>query len=312
MPMDLVLQSGSGLDVLKTIIKVSRPAGWCFGPTLYAIGVVHAVGNFKGRVIPRARNAPLVFLQLLSLSFPLALVVFGVNDVYDYDTDVHNPRKGADSLEGAVLSPSCHTTVLLGASLATALILSISAATRSLANLLVSCSLVFLSWTYSAPPLRLKERPVLDSLSNGTIVVLAYLSGYTARGGSLRRVPTGGLVLGLCTAGVHALGAAVDAEVDATAGQRTIATALGPRGAIAFGALSYLAALCAERRFSVFGVYLLGGLLVILVPLFGVERAHLAFRAVVYGTVGMSAVWFAEKAMSWRGRRNYETDVRTR
>ncbi|KAI0668895.1 hypothetical protein C8Q78DRAFT_1070961 [Trametes maxima] len=286
--------------VLKTILKVSRPAGWCFGPILYAIGVIHGQG---GVVVRRAKNVALV-LQLLSLSFPLALVVFGVNDVYDYDTDVHNPRKGAHSLEGTVLSPSHHAHVLLAASLATILILSASVATFSLSNLLVSSSLVFLSWTYSAPPLRVKERPILDSLSNGAIVILAYLSGYTACGGPLRRVPAGGLVLGLCTAGVHALGAAVDAEVDAAAGQRTIATALGPLGAIAFGALCYLAALCAERRYSVFGVYILGGLLVMLGPLVDVGRAHPAFRAVVYWTVGMSAVWFVDRAVAWRTRLN--------
>lgn len=56
-------------------------------------------------------------------------------------------------------------------------------------------------------------------------------------------------------------------------------------------------ALCAEGSFtSIFGVYLLGGLGVTLLAFLDLERAHLAFRLVVYWTVGMSAVWFADKA----------------
>ncbi|EIW56689.1 uncharacterized protein TRAVEDRAFT_73151 [Trametes versicolor FP-101664 SS1] len=279
------------MDVLTTILRVSRPPGWCFGPILYAIGAIHGRGPVRG-------YGPLL-LQLLSLSFPLALVVFGVNDVYDYDTDLLNPRKTADGLEGTVLSPAYHTPVLVSAALASLLIMYCSALTRTSQNLLTTLLLLALSWSYSTPPLRLKERPILDSLSNGLIVILAYLSGYTARGGRLLRPPAKGLVLGLCTAGVHALGAAVDARADAAAGQRTIATVFGADGAVAFAALSYFVALCAEGSFtSIFGVYLLGGLGVTLLAFLDLDRAHLAFRLVVYWTVGMSSVWFADKVLA--------------
>ncbi|KAI0351668.1 hypothetical protein OH77DRAFT_1487130, partial [Trametes cingulata] len=285
------------MDVLRTLLKVSRPAGWCFGPTLYAIGAIH------GRGSARAPSLSLL-LQLLSLSFPLALVVFGVNDVYDYFTDVHNPRKVADGLEGTVLPPTYHSPVILSACLASLCILVCSSFTGRTQNFVVTLPLLVLAWQYSAPPFRLKERPVFDSLSNGAIVVLAYLSGYTALGGSLRHIPPKGLVLGLCTAGVHALGAAVDAEADAAAGQHTIATALGQRGAVLFATLCYVAAVLAERNFSVFGVYLLGGLLMMVFPLVDVSRTHLAFRLVVCWTVGMSALWFADKALRLRRAKN--------
>ena len=105
-------------------------------------------------------------------------------------------------------------------------------------NTIVIVALLVLSWQYSAPPPRFKERPLLDSISNGAIVDLAYLAGYTAGGGRLdaQMLRLRGHVLGLCTTGVHALGAAVDVDADAAAGQRTIATVFGPRIAIAFGA----------------------------------------------------------------------------
>ncbi|KAI8972598.1 hypothetical protein BD414DRAFT_469295 [Trametes punicea] len=285
------------MDVLRTLVKVSRPPGWCFGPILYAIGAIHAKG-------PSRTSHVTLLLQSLSLSFPLALVVFGVNDVYDYATDLNNPRKQANDLEGTVLSPTYHTPVLLSAPLATLLVVLCSASTRCVQNILTTLALLFFSWEYSAPPLRFKERPVLDSLSNGAIVILAYLSGFTARGGHLRQVPTKGLLLGLCTAGVHALGAAVDAEADAVAGQRTIATALGRSGAVAFGTLCYLAALYAEHAFSIFGAYLVGALAVMLLPLLVPAQAHRAFRVIVYWTVAMSAVWLLEKSVSSGRRRN--------
>ena len=77
--------------------------------------------------------------------------------------------------------------------------------------MLVVALLVFFSWQYSATPLRFKEKPAFDSLSNGVIVDLVYLAGYTAGGGRLDRkvFELKGHILGLCTAGVHALGAVV-------------------------------------------------------------------------------------------------------
>ncbi|KAI1781773.1 hypothetical protein LXA43DRAFT_613532 [Ganoderma leucocontextum] len=292
-------------ETLKILVKVSRPAGWSFGPILYSIGLIHSpIGlAFLGKT--RA------CLQLLSLSFPLALIVFGINDVYDYASDLRNPRKTVDGLEGTVLHPNQHAAIIASSSVATLLIAVASVFTARRHNVLVILVLLLLSWQYSAPPLRFKERPMFDSLSNGAIVDLAYLAGYTAGAGLLdsRAMRIKGHILGLCTAGVHALGAVVDVDVDASVGQRTIATALGPRAAIAFAASCYLVAFFVERRLSIFGVYILGGLLVMLAPLLDLGLAHLAFKAVVYWTVAMSGLWFADKALGvLRRSRGFESE----
>ena len=57
-------------------------------------------------------------------------------------------------------------------------------------------------------------------------------------------------------------------------------------------------AFAVERAFTVFGIYILGGLALMIVPLFMLNLAHLAFRAIVYWTVAMSALWFVEKAVT--------------
>ena len=166
------------------------------------------------------------------------IVVFGVNDVYDHASDLRNPRKVADALKGTVLDPALHDIVTLSAWIATSIVMAASLLVSRPPNTVVVGALLTLSWQYSAPPFRFKERPVLDSFSNGAIVDLAYLSGYTAGGGKLEQdmLRLRGHVLALCTTAAHALGAAVDVDADAAAGQSTIATALGPRLAIAFGA----------------------------------------------------------------------------
>lgn len=159
-----------------------------------------------------------------------------MNDVYDYHTDILNVRKTSSGLQGGVLYPVYHSSVRLAAYLSMAFIFLVSLLTLRARNVSAVVLLVLLGWQYSAPPLRLKEIPLLDSCSNGLIVFLAWLVGYTFGRGKLSNIPDKVFVLSLCTTGVHALGAAVDLESDVAAGQTTIATFLGQRSSAAFGA----------------------------------------------------------------------------
>lgn len=249
-------------EKLWILIKASRIAGWCFGPILYCIGSLHA------RALPKTPSKFLSFLtQVTVLSFPLCvgkyahplhdmlllisllLVVFGVNDVYDYATDLRNPRKHQQSLEGSVLDPSKHEVVLAAALyLSCFIFLSflLTALSRSSSFIARRTSLtlltIMLSWQYSAPPLRLKERPFLDSCSNGALVWMIWALGYTSNGYSLFGPDNGagahkGWMLAFCTAGIHALGAAADIDADMVAGQCTIATQAGVRCAALFCAV---------------------------------------------------------------------------
>ena len=179
----------------------------------------------------RSQLPGLLYLQLLDL-----LVVFGVNDVYDYESDRRNPRKIANSLEGGILDPTHHSDVHNAAYLSTIFIISSAFVNFRRDNILATILLVLLGWQYSSPPLRLKEVPVLDSLSNGGIVFLAWYCGFSFSGLSISNVPSSGIMLSLCTAGIHALGAVVDLESDSAAGQTTIATAFGKRAGAIFAA----------------------------------------------------------------------------
>lgn len=159
-----------------------------------------------------------------------------MNDVYDYDSDIQNPRKNKLWADGTVLDQDDSHFVILAARVSTVLVLllTLPASIQSpevLGYLLLS---VIISWIYSSPPLRLKERPVLDSLSKGVACWSLWACGYTSSGHRSLVYPAGGnfsyggFVLFFGTA-LHSLAAMVDAKADASTKQRTIATVFGER-----------------------------------------------------------------------------------
>jgi len=234
-------------------------------------------------------------------NFPLfsPLFIFGINDVYDYESDIVNPRKLASNLEGGVLPPVYHPVVRAVAYVSTLFILCISFATLNLQNVLSTALLVFLGWQYSAPPFRLKEIPIIDSLTNGAIVFLNWFVGYSFGRGKLQEWPSGGVVLSLCTTGVHALGAAVDVESDIVSGQTTIATSFGPRTAAIFGLASFVIALLINHSSNtIFSTYLWGAVLIMMAPCVHLDWTHPAFKAVVHWTVVMVMIWLCSKVVT--------------
>lgn len=192
------------------------------------------------RPLPSLYLFPSVCLLISSRSastYNTRPVFFGVNDVYDYETDRRNPRKLADGLEGSVLDPVYHKDVLIVAYLSTIVILLSALATQYRDNILAAVLLVILAWQYSAPPLRLKEVPIIDSLSNGCLTFLVWFFGFSFSGSSISQVPLKAIVNNFCVAGGHALAAVADFEADSAAGLRTIATTLGQRPAAIFADL---------------------------------------------------------------------------
>jgi 4-hydroxybenzoate polyprenyltransferase len=127
--------------------------------------------------------------------------------------------------------------MLAAAWFSTIIILLTSLATQSCDNIIAAILVVIIAWQYSAPPLRLKEIPVVDSLSNGCIVFLIWFFGFSFSGSSISEVPLKAIVNNLCVAGGHALAAVTDFEADTAAGMRTVATVLGKRRAAIFADL---------------------------------------------------------------------------
>ena len=118
-------------------------------------------------------------------------------------------------------------------------------ATRNGYNVAATVGLLFVAWAYSVPPVRLKERPPLDSLSNGLgFFLLPFVMGYSL-GADPLTMPLKYYLLALSVCGIHALATAADYEADQAAGHCTLAVACGRRAAAAFAFVAFAVALVA-------------------------------------------------------------------
>jgi len=203
----------------RQVLLSSRPLSWINTAFPFAAAYIVTTGQVDALVIVGA----LFFLV------PYNLLMYGINDVFDYESDLRNPRKGG--AEGALLEPGLHRIVLI-AGVATALpflvaIIVLAGPRHPLAWLVLAISL-FAVAAYSVPGLRFKERPVLDSVTSSTHFVSPAVFGLALAGAT----PTAGLVALLVAfflwgMASHAFGAVQDVEPDRQAGIASIATALG-------------------------------------------------------------------------------------
>ncbi|MCI0332922.1 MAG: UbiA family prenyltransferase [Planctomycetes bacterium] len=211
---------------LVLLLQVSRPIVWPVLPLVYGLGMQAARVSLSAAAI----------VQLLLLTFPMNLIGCGLNDIYDYESDRRCPRRRA--VWGAVIRPEDQRFVWQACLAMMPIVILGGCIARNWDSFVTTVSLVLVAWLYSVPPVRLKERPPLDSLANGLgYFLLPFAMGYSL-GADIRTIPTRYYFLALCVCGVHALATAVDYEADRAAGHRTIAVVAGRRAAaiLAFAA----------------------------------------------------------------------------
>ena len=211
---------------LRTLVVASRPRFWLYlaGPVL--VGLAFGADSFVALASPVALALFAYFL------LPANVFLYGVNDVFDAEADRSNPRKAERESRF-----SGDPLVVVGTVASAALGLVLVGTLPPLAAAYVLGFLV-LGAAYSAPPLRLKGRPPLDSLSNG-LYVLPGAAAYAALSGTAP--PTLALLGGwLWAMGMHTFSAIPDVEADRRAGIGTTATVLGREGAMAYCAACWL------------------------------------------------------------------------
>ena len=200
------------------IITASRPISWINTAYPFGVGYYLLTGSVDW------------FLILGSLFFliPYNIVMYGVNDVFDYASDAQNPRKGG--IEGALLPPSTHRAVLIICALSS---IPFLLGMWWAGPLIASCFLCLLMVdviAYSAPPLRTKELPVVDSVTSSIHfvgpLVYAILVTESPWSSQLTMVVISFLCWGIAA---HAFGAVQDILPDREASLRSIATEFGAR-----------------------------------------------------------------------------------
>ena len=234
---------------LRALFVSSRPLSW-----------VNTAYPFAAAYLLTTREIDLAFvLGTLYFLIPYNLAMYGINDVFDYESDLRNPRKGG--VEGAVLDRSEHRATLIAAVATNVPFLIALVLLGSPLSWLVLAISVFAVIAYSAPGLRFKERPFVDSLTSATHFVSPAVYGIALAGTAL----TPGLwalLVAFFLWGVasHAFGAVQDILADRAGGIGSIATVIGAR---------------ATTRFAI-AAYVASGLLLLLLPWPGTLAALLA------------------------------------
>lgn len=218
------LLSASGGDRVRTVLLSSRPISWV--NTAYPFGAAYLLAS--GDVDWLFIVGTLFFLV------PYNLLMYGVNDVFDYESDLRNPRKGG--AEGALLGREVHRTVIWSGVITTGALgawMLVLAGSEHPWSWLVLAVVVFAVVAYSAPGLRFKEVPVLDSITSSTHFVGPLVYGLVVAGATFTPELTALVVAFFCWgAASHAFGAVQDVVPDREANIASIATVFGARATV--------------------------------------------------------------------------------
>lgn len=208
-------------SVVKDLVLASRPLSWVNTAYPFAMAWLLATG----------RADAVFWVGVVFFLIPYNLLMYGVNDVFDYESDLANPRKGG--VEGALLQRS-RLRVLLWTSVLLPVPGAVWLLTQGdLAANVVLVVVLFAVVAYSAPGLRFKERPVLDSATSATHFVGPAVYGWVLSDApitaSVALVLAAFFAWGMAS---QAFGAVQDIAADRQAGIGSVATVLGARRTI--------------------------------------------------------------------------------
>ncbi len=248
------MSNRSPVNTLRALVVSSRPLSWVNTAFPFAAAYLLTAGRIDAAWI----------IGTLYFLIPYNLAMYGINDVFDYESDLRNPRKGG--VEGAVLDRAMHAVTLRAAIATNVPFLAALILFGGPLSWLVLMVSVFAVIAYSAPGLRFKERPFLDSVTSSTHFVSPALYGLVLAGAefttSLWAVLGAFFLWGVAS---QAFGAVQDVVADRAGGIASIATVTGARATV---------------RFAI-GAYIAGGALMFFTPWPGPLASFLALPYVV-------------------------------
>lgn len=219
------------MNIITDVLSASRPVSWVNTAFPFGLAYLLAGGGLDW----------LFWLGVFFFLIPYNIALYGINDVFDYESDILNPRKGG--IEGAVLPRKMHAPLLWASVLTTVPFLIVLYAAGTWVSAVWLSVSIFTVIAYSAPRLRFKERPVLDSLTSSAHFVTPAIIGATILGSGVSTYfcfAVGAFFIWGTAS--HALGAVQDVKADREAGLNSIATAFGARLTTWLAAAAYLGA----------------------------------------------------------------------
>lgn len=210
----------------KTYFSISRPRFWIYlvGPISLCLAASYSLSEI---------SLATIFL-ILYFTFPANLLIYGVNDIADRDTDEFNDKKGTYEHQLKSKEVKSLWEIILLTNLPFLILFFFLPLNSVIAVLLF----LFFSIFYSLKPIRAKAIPFIDSIFN----VLYYLPAVAV----FYALDVGSVNLFLILAGtfwvmaMHAYSAVPDIEADKKAGLETSATVLGKTKTLVWCFILYL------------------------------------------------------------------------
>ena len=220
------------MKTLKALLQSSRPVSWINTAFPFAATYVFFTGRFDLTLV----------LGTLFFLIPYNLLMYGINDVFDYESDLRNPRKGG--IEGALLDKSLHRLTIWSSVLSCVPFVIYLLAVGNAASGAMLLFAVFTVLAYSVKGLRFKEKPFLDSITSAShfvnpMMFAALLAGHSLLEPVLWQSMVAFAFWGMAS---HAFGAVQDVKADREGGIASIATVIGARRTTRFAFALYLAA----------------------------------------------------------------------
>lgn len=238
---------------LNWFIQLSRPRFWfyLFGP--FIIGIAAGYNQLDFSLI----NIPIIILAGIYFTVPANLFIYGINDLYDYETDKHNPKKKDYETLIEPKNRVYFIKVLALLTLPFLLALTYLLITNEIyVGVWMLLGFLFFGAGYSTPPIRAKTKPFLDSFFN-ILYVFPGLVGYAILTNSWPSLAVVVAATSWCMA-MHAFSAVPDISSDKKANIRTVATVLGKNRTILFCAFLYF--ISASLIYQYLGIFaLIGG-----------------------------------------------------
>jgi 4-hydroxybenzoate polyprenyltransferase len=229
---------------ISELLVVSRPFWWVntAAPFVASYGII--AGNFDITL----------FVGIIFFAFGYNLLMYGVNDIFDYETDIKNPRKLAAGIEGSVFPKAKHQSLWFWM-----MVINIPLVCWLLLNGPTNANIwlifmLFMVFAYSVKGLRFKEIPFVDSPTSSFHYTSPFIYGGLLAGASELYIPAFAVFF-IWVMANHAFGAIQDIKPDNEAGVKSIATALGAEKTIIFVLSGYaLAALLPLLAYGINGL----------------------------------------------------------
>jgi 4-hydroxybenzoate polyprenyltransferase len=199
---------------LVFLLQVSRPGLWSTTALFYLMPLGHADFLHSGKL----------WLGLFFVLFPLGLVLYGVNDIVDAETDALNPRKGTFMFgsRGAREQLAALKWQIAVVQVPFVIAFYYFVGPRLLwwyAVLLLAVGI------YNAPGIGWKGRPPFDVLIQASYLLVFVLSSWL---NNVPQLPWQTFLFGAMFAmHSHIFGEVMDIEPDRLSGRRTTATLIG-------------------------------------------------------------------------------------